>query len=269
MMLSIITVVNKCKVFREILYTSLKGQENIEYELIVKDNRNNQYHSLSEAYNEAVKEAKGEWLMFVHPDICFLSKNELTGMLSACIKLYEGQKLMGIFGVAGATYGPDSKVVSCIVHSPEKIYAGDKNVSDEKGYQVVQSLDACCFMMPANVAYRYSFWEGLKGIHMCVEELCFRLNENGLSAVVIPANCWHISEGKSLDKTYYREALKVSKRHPGMDYFNTTCVHARVDFLLKWRFRYLYVRIMVSHCLRNLRDGLKKAKPRGMRIRKE
>ena len=90
MTLSIITVVNKCEVFREILQSSLEEQENIEYELIVKDNRNNQYNSLSEAYNEAIKEAEGEWIMFVHPDVRFLFKGELEKMVSACIKLRGG-----------------------------------------------------------------------------------------------------------------------------------------------------------------------------------
>lgn len=250
MTLSIITVVNKCEVFREILKSSLEEQENIEYELIVKDNRNNQYTSLSEAYNEAIMEAEGEWLMFVHPDIRFLFKGELEKMVSACIKLRGGQKTMGIFGAAGSLYGPESKVVSSIIHLSNGVRAGDKGVLDKKGYQVVQSLDACCFMMPADIARRYGFWEGLKGIHMCVEELCFRLKENGLSAVVIPANLWHMSEGKSLDKTYYREALKVLRRHPDMEYFNTTSMQSRVDFLIKWKFRYWQIKIIVYRWLK-------------------
>ena len=157
---------------------------------------------------------------------------------------------MGIFGVAGSLYGSESKVVSSIIHLPDGIRAGDKGVLDKKGYQIVQSLDACCFLMPADIARKYGFWEGLKGIHMCVEELCFRLKENGMSAVVIPANLWHMSEGKSLDKTFYREALKVLRRHPDMEYFNTTSMQARVDFLIKWKFRYWQIKIIVYRWLK-------------------
>lgn len=251
MTLSIITVVNKCEVFRKILKDSLEEQENIEFELIVKDNRNNQYTSLSEAYNEAIKEAEGEWLMFVHPDVRFLSKNELGRIISACMKLYEReQKKMGIFGVAGALYGSDSKIVSSIVNLPNKIKAGDERALNKNGYQIVQSLDACCFMLPADIVRKYGFWEGLKGIHMCVEELCFRMNENELLAVVIPANLWHMSEGKSLDKSYYREAFKVLRRHPDMEYFNTTSMQSRVDLLIKWKFRYWQIKSIIYRWLK-------------------
>ena len=73
---TLITIVDNKDVYNE-FQRNLEMQTNIKYELIPIMNLNNELDSPREAFNESGKNARGKYIMFIHPDIRFLSRKAL------------------------------------------------------------------------------------------------------------------------------------------------------------------------------------------------
>ena len=67
-MISIICIYNNRNILDNYLLKSLE-RHNTDYELILVDNTENKFTKAADALNYGAKNAKGEFLMFVHQDI--------------------------------------------------------------------------------------------------------------------------------------------------------------------------------------------------------
>ena len=243
--LSIITVVNKQEVFNRMLLSSLKQQISIEYQLLTIDNVNNEFKSLYDAYKVGIEKAKGEWIMFIHPDVSFLSTNSLEKIYGSAIRIRNANEKIKLFGVAGVKQDLNSKIYTTIFEG----YNKEKRVDfiNDKEYISVQTVDACCFIIKKEDLINYGFWDRLSGYHLLVEELCIRINESGNSVVVIPSEIWHLSKGGSLDYSYYFSAMKVINKHKSLKLFCTTSFKWRVNFILYTRLLIYALRNFIHH----------------------
>lgn len=248
-MVSLICLVHDEKVFENGLKKSLGEQKNVDYELIVIDNKDNQYKSISEAYQESIHKSKGNLILFVHPDIYLLNENELSNMVTRIEKIKVNDDRKVIFGVAGPVKcGNTIKIISSIVHGSDKKHLEDSFFSNEhKEYIDVQTVDACCFAVYRKDLIQYGFSDKLNGYHLCVEELCLRIHSNQKDVVVIPADLWHFSSGGSLDYTYYRETIKLIKMYPNIKSLYTTSFQWEITKLLLIKLKYYEFRSFFHH----------------------
>ena len=95
-MLSLIVVSNDQKKLSEMLLASLQNQSFTNYELIVENG--NEFSSAASAYNAGAQRAIGKYLLFLHQDIIFTSKNSLR-KIAGYAELLDGK--YAILGFAG------------------------------------------------------------------------------------------------------------------------------------------------------------------------
>ncbi len=201
---SLILIVNKKNVYNEFL-KNVNSQKNIVYELIPINNYHNEYTSARQAYNSAAKDAKGEYLMFLHPDIRFLDKMSLCDILNQVDRLTD----FGVAGIAGAKKSAKKKrdIYSNIFHGSEK-----KRVGIEINQPVpVQTLDECLFIIKNKYFQRNPF-SHRDGWHLYSVEYCLDALRNGRVNYVIPSRVWHLSDGKSLDANYVFQLNEIIKK---------------------------------------------------------
>ena len=116
-MISVICVSNNLEVLNKMLKPSLEKQSET-YELIVLDNRQNEYSSAAKALNAGAIKAIGEMLVFAHQDISFDS-TLLTNIKNDLAHL----PLNSIVGLAGVK--DKSGVITNLKQGPEKKNGGD------------------------------------------------------------------------------------------------------------------------------------------------
>ena len=80
------------------LQASVEKTIGVPHEFVVIDNLDNQYN-ISQAYNKGTREAKFGYLIFVHEDVEFLTKNWGNALMDI-IK----NKNVGAVGIAGSNY---------------------------------------------------------------------------------------------------------------------------------------------------------------------
>lgn len=100
-MISII-ICNKKNNLDPALEDNIRDTIGVEYEIINIDNLRGQY-SIFQAYNEGVRQSKGDILCFMHDDILFRS----NGWGSVITDAFTANEHMGALGVAGGHFMPD------------------------------------------------------------------------------------------------------------------------------------------------------------------
>lgn len=241
-MVSIITVVNNKEIYDEWLGPSVAAQEGIDFETVCIDNTGSEFDSLQKAYNKGLERAKGDWLMFVHPDVRFMQSDFLRGFIGLAEKKQAEDPSIQLFGVAGVEEKEFriENYISRIEHGVPPIMIPDH--FNGRDCVTVQTVDACCFIIRKETLEKYGFTDKLEGFHLIVEELCVRMKESGSFCAVLPVKLWHRSSGASLDRRYFLNAIKLIKMHPGMKYFNTTTMHGNIGLYYKLKLRYYIVR---------------------------
>lgn len=213
---TLIVIMNKKNVYNEFI-NSLETQEDVSYEVICIDNCNNQYSSARKAYNEAVMKSNGKYLIFLHPDIRFITKNDLYNIT----KYVENIETFGVIGVAGCPYElRDRKrvILSNIYHGNGRCKAGN-NINKP---EIVQTVDECFFVVEKDKFSKVNFSDR-EGWHLYAVELCLQFISEGMKNYVVPANLWHLSDGRSLDYRYVLQLREIIKEYKGsIDYINTT-----------------------------------------------
>jgi hypothetical protein len=213
---TLILIMNKKDVYNDFI-DNLETQNDVAYEVICIDNCNHQYTSARKAYNDAAMKASGKYLIFLHPDIRFINKHDLYEIT----KYIGAVKTFGVIGVAGCPYElvvGKRVILSNICHGNRKNKAG-KDISKP---EIVQTVDECFFVVEKNEFNKICFSEK-EGWHLYAVELCLQFINEGKQNYVIPANLWHLSDGRSLDYRYMlqlRELLKEYKN--SSDFINTT-----------------------------------------------
>ncbi len=231
MLFTIITIINEWDVYEGFKRT-LEAQDFSDYEIKVIDNCNNEFKSAREVYGNVALEAKGEYLLFVHPDIRFVSNNDLMNVVSWVKKI-------GDFGVVGVAGTPEEicngnrVILSNIIHGENKIRVGKKI---EKEYEV-QTVDECFFIVKRSEIYKVPF-SNKGGWHLYAVELCLQFVKNGKKNYVIPIELWHLSDGKSLDYKYVLQMWQLIKEYKNdVKIINTT--------VKMWRTQGLYSSVYV------------------------
>lgn len=243
--ISIVTIVNNNKTYNKFL-ENLEAQENVNYELIKIENINNVYPGARIAFNNVIEQINGRYIFFMHPDIRFLSGNALSEI---CMKLDQIADF-GIIGVAGCPIelkNNKREIYTTILHGTSKKKAG---ISFENHVEV-QTVDECLFILKKEVLKLYPF-PNIDGWHLYAVEQCLLLKEKGFKNYVVPANLWHISDGKSLDANYVVQLKRILKKYSNYKYINTT--------VRKWPTSKVYMLIGVNlyYLKQKLKSTLKK-----------
>lgn len=215
---SLITIVNKEPVYQEFV-AGLKEQVDVDYELIRINNDHQQYDSARAAYNAAAKGAKGQYLVFIHPDIRFLDPQALHDFLAQAKSLGD----LGVAGVAGCPeklVNGDREIVTTIVQGADQAPVPESRAITEA--IPVQTVDECCFVMTKDFWQAHHFTD-CAGWHFYAVEQCLIALLAGKMNYVLPARIWHTSAGASEDYHYVQIARRMIKQY-GADFpvINTT-----------------------------------------------
>lgn len=201
---SFICVYNNEEILNQYLMPSLNKQ-NTEYELILIDNRENQFNSAASALNYGGRKAKGKYLIFTHQDILIDNPNWIEETVQQLEKL----KNWGIAGVAGKTN--DRHIRTNIKHGIDSVAVSPFNL---KKPIIASTVDECLFIIPKDVFSKYSFdEENCFDWHLYATDYVLSIQEKGYDAYVIPTYLEHKSKGSSMSKGYYDTLKKLQKKH--------------------------------------------------------
>lgn len=232
-LVSLITIVNNEKVYQNFCKNLVK-QQGVNYELIKIQNDAQQYDSARRAYNKAASHAKGDLLVFLHPDIRFLDKLALHDIITQANQLTN----WGVVGVAGSPNNDNENnrnyIVTTIVQDRQKENVGEKITRPTK----VQTVDECLFIMKRDFWQAYPF-SNITGWHFYAVEQSLVAIINGLDNYVIPARIWHLSPGSSENTQYIKIGREIVKRYgEHFKYINTTVeqwdTHGIRRILMPW-----------------------------------
>ncbi len=214
--LSVLTIVNRQDVF-DGFRKSLESQEGVDYELLPIFNLKGEYDSARRAYNEAAGEAEGTFLLFSHPDIRFLKPDALKRLIQQAENLQD----FGVIGVAGAKKKEDGtgEILAGIVHGTNQDRFGNRQIESP---EEVQTVDECLFLVRREYFRDHPFVEK-PGWHLYAVDYCLDAILNGKKNYAVPAEVWHMSDGKSLNETYVSQVDKmVRERRDQFDVIYTT-----------------------------------------------
>ena len=207
-MISIICPSNNEKILNENLIKSLQKQNYKDFELIIVDTIKNKINSAIDALNYGVMKANYENLLFVHHDVIFY-ENDLQNIADWIKKIDD----FGIIGVAGI-----KKQKGGILGN---ITDGKKNkkISKEtiKEPENVFSLDEVLFIVKKKKLEKYPFDIKNKTWHLYAVEYCLKMKNKGEKVMVIPSNIYHLSDGQSLNNSYFRELRRICKENRKLD----------------------------------------------------
>ena len=215
---SLITIVNKEPVYQE-FKQGLEEQVGVDYELIRINNDHQQFTSARAAYNQAAERAHGEYLVFLHPDIRFLTPTSLKDLLDQVVALPK----LGVAGIAGCPtelQNGDRLILTTIVQGKdqEPVPTAEPIATATP----VQTVDECFFVMTKNFWRAHPFTD-CPGWHFYAVEQSLIALQNGFQNYVLPAQIWHTSAGASEDYHYVQIARRMIKEY-GADFpvINTT-----------------------------------------------
>ena len=192
----------------------LKKQTFKDYELIVIDTNEKKYNGCVEALNDGFAKSTGEYIMFVHHDVEFCDKNELSNIYNCILNLD-----FGIVGVAGATFSRNY-LIGNITNGANK-----ENISSlviDKPEEV-QTLDEVLFIIKRDTLNKYPLNILNTTWHLYAVEYSLLMHDNDKKVYVIPSNIYHASPGYSLNKSYFDYLPSVIKKYKkNYKYINTT-----------------------------------------------
>lgn len=203
-MMSIICVYNNKEILNKYLSSSLNTQS-IEYELILVDNRNNEFSSAASALNHGAKKATGDYFVFAHQDIFFSDPDWIKNTTLQIDKL----KNVGIIGVAGKT--TDSIVRSNIKQGVPAVDVSPFKLEKE---EKASTIDECLFIIPKNVFENYKFNEKVcPDWHLYAVEYVYNIKKAGFEAYIVPTVVEHRSKGASMSESYYTTLPNLQKKY--------------------------------------------------------
>jgi hypothetical protein len=205
-MLSVVCVYNNTEIYKKYLKKSLDMQENCDFELIEIDNNRSNYRSASEALNAGGMKAKGDFILFVHQDVCFSEASTLHQIEQMCLS-----EDFGIAGVAGAS-SKDGRhcVLSNIVQGPDK--TRNYMVSIDTAADC-DTLDECLLIIPHDIFVLFPFRYTGDVWHLYGTEYALRMHDNQKRVVVMPVKLWHRSEGDSINHSYFVTLQKICRQY--------------------------------------------------------
>ncbi len=214
-MISVITCSIKPDICQKML-DSINGTIGTEYETIVFDNREKKY-GISKAYNEAAKEANGDYLCFVHEDI--IIKTHAWG--KELVKFAEQDNNCGVIGVAGGksvirnSYGWWSSP-KCIARIQDGIGTNKRNLcinSDNEIFSRIICLDGVFLFVKKNIWENNKFdEETFKDFHFYDADFTFSISQKYRNYVYLGMDIHHLSAGNK-ERTFCENMFLFQKKH--------------------------------------------------------
>jgi MoaA/NifB/PqqE/SkfB family radical SAM enzyme len=200
---SVICVYNNREKLDKYLVRSLKKQT-IPYELITLDNTTGKFCSAAPLLNETAKNARYEYLMFVHQDIALRAGTWMEKAVKDLEKLHR----LGAAGVAGKI---DKEILASVSHGNPPCCAGGKRL---KKPLRVQTLDGCLMIVPKATFLKMPFDEAaVDGWMLYVANYCLDLIRQGYRNYVLPHEVYHESTGCEDRGALQNVMTKIIARH--------------------------------------------------------
>lgn len=237
-MISIICVYNNGDLFANNLKRSLELQDSA-YELIAIDNTSAKYHSARSALNYGGRQAKGNYLMFVHQDVVLPKPSWLRDMEDILDKIPD----LGIAGCAGI----DKDGIVGFIQDSHGLWGRPL-----AGPTPVQTIDECISIIPKKIFDLYNFDEDTTGWHAYAVDYCLAIKRKGLNAYVIPNFIWHNSPATNRKGLIKAHDYIWAKHFRYYRNIYTTCGHLcwknmlislairTIEKLSKYRFKIYY-----------------------------
>lgn len=217
-MISIIICSRSCQLASD-LSTNIKETIGCGYELHIVDNaiRN---ASIFEVYNEGLTKAKGEYVVFVHEDVLFLTNN--WGKI--LIQHFESNKRLGLVGVAGAHYISRLPMAwwFSLLHYENIVQTTPENAGtiryeccqpNENNEFPVCALDGVFMCAPTRVLKNIKFDSNtFNGFHMYDYDLSLQVLQKGYSVACIPDILIEHSSYGNKDKGWYEALLQFNSK---------------------------------------------------------
>lgn len=178
--------------------TQSLASQDMEYELIGIDNRNNRFTSAAAALNCGGIQATGEVVVFLHQDIIFERQDSLRLFVNALPR--NEKAIIGLYGASHVNMG----------------FTRD-------GLQRVETLDECCVAMTKETWKAIQFNEKIcDGWHLYVVEMCLRASEQNVLVASGNFPIKHLSSG-SVDERYMKTFKKLLVQFKEHGWISTTC----------------------------------------------
>ncbi len=204
--LSVICVYDDKAILEARLLRSLRGQI-AEYELVLVDNVEHQFHSASAALNSGASKAVGDYLLFTHQDVSLETNSALEQLLETA----ETLPRMGVAGVAGAAVTAElGEVMSNMTHGnpPQKVGRITPSVP-----VLALTVDECFFAVPRTVFSKFRFDESTcDDWHLYASDYCLTAQGQGYLTYVLPLRVHHQSGGRRT-RAYYKTLGKLLDKH--------------------------------------------------------
>ncbi|MDQ3755052.1 MAG: glycosyltransferase [Acidobacteriota bacterium] len=209
-MISVVCVYNDEDVLAARLLQSLQAQT-AAHEVIAVDNRAGRFESGASALNHGARQAKGEWLAFVHQDVSLISSD----WLAKAEQMLEEIQPMGWTGSAGVT--KDGEFRGWLLDRARLLGA------PFDGFVEVQTLDECLLICRRGPDGEPYFDEGLSSWHAYGVEACCRAIAEGRRNYVIPLPVWHDSRSTNMAGLAEAHAYVWRKHGSRLGRIATTC----------------------------------------------
>lgn len=253
-MISIIICSRKADI-DEALKQNIAQTIGCEYELCVIDNSHNDYNIFT-AYNEGVRRAKGDLLLFAHDDVVKYHTQNWGKNVEAH---FAEDTRLGLVGVTGTHFWPNCPSEwSCnMVHSGGCIQNVDGEVevfNDTEffppGKTIVEAVavDGIWFCIRASLFNQIQFdYETFSGWHYYDMDICFQVREVGFkvgiaSDIAIEHTSWGTWNNVWMEaaNSFYRKwkntlpqvaGVEMSKREIGI---RTTYIHRLMGYVFSY-----------------------------------
>ena len=204
-MISVVCVYNNNDLLEEMLLKSLKNQKT-NYELILMDNTESKYGSAAEALNIGGQKSSGDYIIFTHQDVKFLSDYWLVNAEKTLNSIVN----LGIAGIAGIPNDKETVLSNIFQGVPPKIVGKIK-----LDYPMqVETLDECLLFIPRKIFSELQFDSvTCNSWHMYGIDYCMAVQELGYNVYVLPMDTYHKSTGLPLTDDYYDSLERVRKKY--------------------------------------------------------
>lgn len=236
-MISIICACNNKELLDNMLIPSIKKQTYNDYEIIIVDAKKEGLIGAAQTLNYGASLAKGEILIFCHQDIEFINDDAFNQIINYC-NSYE----FGIAGVAGKAL--DKHVYSSVTQGDTKTQAGIKY----KKIKSVETLDECLFIIKKDKFSKFD--ESNKTWHLYAVDYSLTSQEDNQNVLIFPIEVYHLSPGYSLNDSFYKELLRLGKRHKKVKHIYTTMISINNDKLFFIRVQFHRFKHLAKKILR-------------------
>ena len=200
---SIICIYNNRQKLDNYLIKSLTKQT-APFELITIDNTAKNFQSAAPLLNEAAKNARYDYLMFVHQDVAFGSNDWLRFAQRDIRHLRR-------FGAAGVAGKSPKGLFASVFHGKPPHFVAEKRI---KKPVPVQTLDGCLLIVPKEVFLKNGFDEKTcTGWHLYVADYCLDLSRRDLNVYVLPHDIYHESTGPADPMAYEQTKQNIIDKH--------------------------------------------------------